>query len=91
MRERESIRRNLKNYFSGVLRSVLLDDDKILSNERFYLLQMLYADHKIRKEEIEFLELLKREATEVCPEFDRMLAGAREAYERGDNVGGRPT
>lgn len=77
--------------FFGVLRSVLLDDDKILANERFHLLQMLYANHKIRKVEIDFLELLKREATEVCPEFDRMLAGAREAFERGENVGGRPT
>ncbi|MBD3676299.1 MAG: TerB family tellurite resistance protein [Planctomycetaceae bacterium] len=77
--------------FFGVLRSVLLDDDKILPEERFYLLQMLYANHKIRKEELEFLEQLQREATEVGPEFDRMLEGARDAYERGTDVGGRPT
>jgi len=80
-----------ESLFFGVLKSVILDDDKILNDERFYLLQMLYANHAVRKEEIEFLEDLERHADNVSLEFRRMLDGARDAYQRGDNVGGRPT
>ncbi|MCH5372444.1 MAG: hypothetical protein JJ992_00585, partial [Planctomycetes bacterium] len=56
--------------FFGALKAVMLDDDKIVDYERFLLMQMLYANRTVRKIEIEFLEDLRREASEVSPEFD---------------------
>lgn len=77
--------------FFGVLKSVMLDDDRIVNYERLQLLKMLYANRVVRKIEIDFLEDLKREATDVCPEFNRMLASAKDAYANGYDVGGRPS
>jgi hypothetical protein len=77
--------------FFGVLKSVMLDDDKIVDYERLLLMKMLYSDRRVRKVEIEFLEELERQAAEVTPEFQTMLAEARNAYDHGYDVGGRPS
>lgn len=77
--------------FFGVLKSVMLDDDKIVDYERLLLMKMLYSDRRVRKIEIEFLEELERQAAEVSPEFKTMLAEARNAYDQGYDVGGRPS
>lgn len=77
--------------FFGVLKSVILDDDKIVDYERLLLMKMLYSNRRVRKVEIEFLEELEREAAEVSPEFKNMLAEAKNAYDKGHDVGGRPS
>lgn len=76
--------------FFGALKSVLLEDGRIVGYERFLLMQMLYSGRTLRKVEIEFLEDLRREAFEVSPEFDQLIAAARDAFRRGHDVGGRP-
>lgn len=77
--------------FFGVLKSVMLDDGKIVDYERLLLMKMLYSNRSVRKVEIEFLEDLHREADEVSPEFKTMLAEAKDAYRKGYDVGGRPS
>lgn len=89
--EAESYPPEFEELFFGVLKSVMLDDDKIADYERLLLMKMLYSDRRVRKVEIEFLEDLAREADEVTPEFQTMLAEARTAYDKGYDVGGRPS
>ena len=75
--------------FFGVLKSVMLDNGKIVDYERLQLMRMLYSNRVVRRVEIDFLENLQSEADEVSPEFVQMLSDAKQAYDKGHDVGGR--
>ena len=74
--------------FFPVLKEVLLQDGRIGADEQFYLLKMLYADGHVRPRELQFLEELRREASEVSPEFEQMYETAAKSSPKNWDVGG---
>jgi hypothetical protein len=68
--------------FFPVLKEVILRDTRILDDEQFYLLKMLYSDGYIREREKQFLAELRREAVEVPPAFDALCETAFAAKPR---------
>jgi hypothetical protein len=71
--------------FFPVLREVLLEDGRILADEQYYLLKMLYSDGQVRDVEREFLRELRREV-EPSPAFDRLCETAFASPDRNWNV-----
>jgi hypothetical protein len=76
----DSYPESFEQLFFDVLRSVMMEDGKISAPERFYLLKMLYAGREIRPVELKFLEQLKKDGAEPCPEFDKLLELARSGH-----------
>jgi uncharacterized tellurite resistance protein B-like protein len=75
--------------FFPALKQVIMDDGRIGEDEQFYLLKMLYANGRIRESEKRFLRELRREATEVTPEFQSLCETALVADETNWDVQGR--
>jgi hypothetical protein len=75
--------------FFPALKEVILGDGQIGMDEQFYLLKMLYSDGHVRDSEREFLLELRRDATEVTPEFDALCETALQADATSWNVGGK--
>lgn len=75
--------------FFPALREVLLEDGRILADEQFYLLKMLYSDGRVREREREFLRELQRDV-EPDAAFDRLCATAFACPEENWSVGGTP-
>jgi hypothetical protein len=72
--------------FFPVLKKVLLRDGRILDDEQFYLLKMLYSDGHIREREKQFLAELRLEAEEVPAAFDELCEIAFKARPRNWSV-----
>jgi hypothetical protein len=70
--------------FFPVLRKVLLEDGRILADEQYYLLKMLYSDGHVRDVEREFLRDLQREV-EPSPAFNRLCETAFASPDRNWN------
>jgi hypothetical protein len=75
--------------FFPALKEVILADGRVGMDEQFYLLKMLYSDGQIRDNEKQFLLELRREASEVSPEFETLCQEALQADATNWNVGGR--
>jgi hypothetical protein len=73
--------------FFPVLRKVLLEDGRILADEQYYLLKMLYSDGVVRDVEREFLRELQREV-EPSPDFNRLCETAFASPDRNWSLGG---
>jgi hypothetical protein len=58
--------------FFGALKSNVLEDGTIDAQEAAWLRRMLFADGKIDDREKQFLRELRREASQVSPEFQRL-------------------
>jgi len=67
--------------FFPVLRNVLLEDGRILADEQFYLLKMLYSDGQVRDVERKFLREL-RQNVEPSPAFDQLCETAIASPDR---------
>ena len=65
--------------FFPILKEVILEDGRIGQDEQFYLLKMLYSDEHVRESEKQFLRQLRKEATEVTPEFEALCDEALAA------------
>ena len=75
--------------FFPILRRVLLEDGEIGQDEQYMLLKMLYADGHVRESEREFLRELRRDATNVTPQFDTLCEIAFDAHPTEWDLGGR--
>ena len=73
--------------FFPVLKNVLLADGKILADEQFYLLKMLYSDGRVRDNERDFLREL-RDEIEPTPEFAQLCTTAFQCPDENWSVGG---
>lgn len=62
--------------FFEALKKHVLADGNITANESYMILKALYADGKIDAHEKKFLQELKAEAKETCPEFEELYKQA---------------
>lgn len=76
-------------FFFATLKEVFLADGEIGQDEQFYLLKMLYSDGVLRDNERNFLAQLRREVSQVSPEFEAMCETASLSPDTNWDVGGK--
>jgi hypothetical protein len=74
--------------FFPCLREIILRDGRVGLDEQFVLLQMLYADGRVRDSERRFLTDLYRSVNEVTPEFQRLCETALNCPDEDWELGG---